>query len=327
LTALETAPPAAECAPSTALSLTPAECCLCLVDDAGPVAVGEDFEYRTSADTFLAVRCRRCGLVYLNPRPALAELPRIYPPSYHAFDFSAESFGLVYRVRRRLEARRLLAWCRGLKNDARLIDIGCGDGFHLGLLREFGPTGWRIEGVDTDAAAARAAARTGALIHCGALEDLALPRAAYDFAFLIQTIEHVADPPGLLSAVRDLLRPGGRVGVVTDNTASPDFTLFKGRHWGGYHFPRHWNLFDPPTLRLLARRAGLEVESLTTMVSPVNWVYSLHNLLVDYGAPRVLVDRFNLRSPLSLAAFTALDTLLSAAGRGALLRAVLRRPR
>jgi SAM-dependent methyltransferase len=326
LTALETAPPAADCAPSSALGLTPTECCLCQADDAEPVAVGEDFEYRTSADTFLAVRCRRCGLVYLNPRPALAELPRIYPPSYHAFDFSAETFGLVYRVRRRLEARRLLAWCGGLGDDARLIDIGCGDGFHLGLLGEFGRPGWRLEGVDADGGAARPAARTGAVIHCGTLETLDLPQSAYDFAFLIQTVEHVADPPGLLSAVRALLRPGGRVGIVTDNTASPDFTLFKGRHWGGYHFPRHWNLFDPQTLGLLARRAGLEVESLTTMVSPVNWVYSVHNLLVDHRAPRALVDRFNLRSPLSLAAFTALDTLLSAAGRGALLRAVLRRP-
>ena len=103
-------------------------CCICGVDESEPIAVGEDFEYRTSPDSFQAVRCQRCGLVYLDPRPAVSEFDRIYPASYHAFDFSEERFGLVYQVRRRLEARRLLSWCRGLPEDARILDVGCGDG-------------------------------------------------------------------------------------------------------------------------------------------------------------------------------------------------------
>ena len=61
------------------LRLVPAVCALCGVDDADPVGVGQDFEYRTSPDHFLAVRCRRCGLVFLNPRPADEEAGRIYP--------------------------------------------------------------------------------------------------------------------------------------------------------------------------------------------------------------------------------------------------------
>jgi SAM-dependent methyltransferase len=323
---LEAAPPVADGARPSALRLTRTKCCLCEVDDAAPVGVGEDFEYRTSADTFLAMRCRRCGLIYLNPRPAAEEMPRIYPEDYHSFDFSPQQFGLVYRVRRRLEARRLLAWCAGLPAGARLIDVGCGDGFHLGLLREFGQPGWRLEGVDVDDRAARAAARSGARVHHGTLAALPLPQAAYDFAFLIQTVEHVDDPPGLLSAVRALLRPGGRVGVVTDNADSPDFKIFRGRHWGGYHFPRHWNLFNRDTLGRLARKAGLEVAEMTTMVSPVNWVYSVRNLLDDCGAPRSLVAQFGLRSPVALAAGTCFDLPHRLAGRGVLLLAVLRRP-
>jgi hypothetical protein len=125
-----------------ALSLVPVECCVCETDDAAPVAVGEDFEYGTSPDTFLAMRCHGCGLVYLNPRPSVDELSRIYPQNYHAFEFSEERFGFVYKVRRRLEARRVLSWCRDLKDDARIIDVGCGDGFHLRLLRDFGKPGW-----------------------------------------------------------------------------------------------------------------------------------------------------------------------------------------
>src|SRR5437868_2672016 len=99
------------------LDLTFVRCCVCETDDAEPVGVGEDFEYRTSSDTFLAMQCRSCGLVYLNPRPAVGEIEKIYPPTYHAFDFSEKDFGLAYKVRSRLEARRLLNWCRDLPED------------------------------------------------------------------------------------------------------------------------------------------------------------------------------------------------------------------
>ena len=308
------------------LSLVPVQCCLCERDDAQPLGVGEDFEYETSAETFLAVRCRGCGLVYINPRPALDESARIYPPNYHAFEFNEAQFGFVYKVRRRLEARRVLAWCRGLDDGARIIDVGCGDGFHLGLLRDFGKPTWTLEGVDSSARAAQAAVASGLTVHQGDLEELKLPESSYDLALLIQTVEHVADPPALLRSIRALLKPGGLLVIVTDNTGTLDFKIFKGRHWGGYHFPRHWNLFNAATMRALAAKVEMEIASLKTIVSPVNWVFSVRNSLVDLGAPQVLINRFSLKSSGSLAAFTVFDMLNQAAGRGALLNAILRRP-
>ncbi len=301
-------------------------CAICGTNDAEPLGVGEDFEYRTSPDTFLALQCKRCELVYLDKRPAESELARIYPDDYHAFAFSAERFGLVYRVRRRLESRRVLAAAKGLSNDARILDVGCGDGFHLDLLRDFGSPRWRLEGVDSDARATSRARDRGLDVRDGTVEVAELEESSYDLVLLIQTIEHVADPGALLRRVRDLLRPGGRLLIVTDNTGSLDFAIFKRRHWGGYHFPRHWNLFNERSLRLLAAQSGLDVEHLTTMVSPVNWVYSVRNVLDDWGASRRLVSQFTLESAPSLAVFTAFDGCHNLAGRGALLRAVMRRP-
>lgn len=301
-------------------------CCLCEADTSEPVGTGEDFEYRTSPDTFTAVGCQKCGLVYLDPRPDLAEFSRIYPSNYHAFEFSEQEFGLVYKIRRRLEAGRLLKWCRGLPADARIIDIGCGDGFHLELLRDFGEKGWTLEGVDADERAASMAKDKGLTVHCGILSDLDLKPASYDLAILIQTVEHVAEPATLLREIRSILRPGGRLCIVTDNTDSLDFSFSKARHWGGYHFPRHWNLFSPKTLRQLAKKTEMDVETLATQVSPVNWVYSIRNRLVDRQAPNWLVEQFSLRSTISLSIFTLFDMLNSIFGRGALLKAILKRP-
>lgn len=312
--------------PGPGLVMESVACCLCGGQEAEPVGIGEDFEYRTSDQTFVAVRCPQCSLVYLDPRPAPSELAAIYPDSYHAFDFDETAFGLVHRVRSRLEARRLLRVGGELPAGARILDVGCGDGFHLDLLRRYGKPGWELLGVDTDRRAVSAARRRGLEVHDSTIEDAPVEPGSIDLALCIQTIEHVGDPVSVLSAIAARLRPGGRLYLITDNTGSPDFALTRGRHWGGYHFPRHWNLFDRPSMRLLAERAGLEIEQLGTTASPVNWTYSVRNWLDDWGAPRRLVECFSLKTAPSLAVFTVLDSMLTVAGRGALLRVVLRKP-
>jgi SAM-dependent methyltransferase len=309
----------------THLRLVPAVCCLCRVEDATPVGVGADFEYRTSPDEFLAVQCR-CGLVYLSPRPADDEASRIYPDNYHAFQFRPAEFGLIYRIRRRLEGKRLLRWCRGLPSNARILDVGCGDGFHLGLLRQFGKASWQLEGVDADTRAVAPAREHGLTIHHGVVEKLALPPSTYHLILMVMTVEHLADPLQTVRHVAGLLAPGGRLVIVTDNTASPDFKLFGGRHWGGYHFPRHTYLFNMTSLTRLGKIAGLEPEKVSTAVSPVNWVYSFRNWLDDWGGPRWFVNRLSLKSAAALGFFTLLDLSLALFGRGAILHGLFRKP-
>lgn len=312
---------------SEPITLEHVPCCICGAVDGAPVGVGEDFEYHTSAQSFLAVRCPSCDLIYLDPRPSLASLPVIYPDDYHAFMFDEEQFGIVHKVRSRLEARRLLRAGRGLPADAHVLDVGCGDGFHLDLLRKHGPSGWFLHGVDTDERAAAAAGRRGLDVEVGSVEQSRIAPGSIDLALCIQTIEHVADPVTVLRSIGNLLKPGGRLYLITDNTGSPDFRLTKGRHWGGYHFPRHWNLFNKASLRKLAEASGMEVITLSTTTSPVNWTYSVRNMLVDWNAPSWLVNRFSLKAAPALAVFTAFDTMFTLIGRGALLRAILGRPR
>lgn len=307
------------------LELVNVSCCVCGSDDANVAGIGEDFEYRTSPDVFAAMQCNSCGLVYLNPRPSVAEFERIYPPTYHAFDFSAEEFGFVHKVRSRLEANRLLALCKGLGDDAKILDVGCGDGFHLRLLRDFGNKNWTLEGLDASEKAVEAANKSGIKVHLGTAENNDLTENTYDLAFLIQTIEHVEKPDEVLPAICRVLKPNGRLIIVTDNTDSFDFRLFKNGYWGGYHFPRHWNLFNRRALTQLAEKSGFEVAEMTTIVSPVNWVYSIHNVLVDANAPKFLINQFTLKSTVSLGIFTILDIILQKIGCGALLRATLRK--
>jgi len=313
-------------ATSSDLELTFVKCCICESNNATVIGNGQDFEYHTSNKTFSVMRCNSCGLVYLNPRPVISEFKRIYPPSYHAYNFSENNFGFPYKVRSRIETWRLLNDCRGLPDNARILDVGCGDGFHLSLLAKAGKKTWSLEGVDIDQHAVKAARLKGLNVHVGTLEEVDLPEENYDLVFMIMTIEHLERPDRTVYRIKRLLKKGGRLIIVTDNTNSVDFDFFKKHYWGGYHFPRHWNLFSREPLKRLAKKTGLEVVSLKTIVSPVNWVYSIHNALLDHGKPKWLVNSFTLKSTFSLAVFTALDFIFQKFGRGALLKGIFRKP-
>jgi ubiquinone/menaquinone biosynthesis C-methylase UbiE len=308
------------------LELTFVKCCICGNSNATVIGSGQDFEYHTSRVTFSMMRCNSCGLIYLNPRPAISEFKKIYPPSYHAFNFSENNFGFPYKVRSRIETWRLLNDCRSLPDNARILDVGCGDGFHLSLLARSGKKTWMLEGIDIDKHAIEAATLKGLKVHRGTVEEVDLPDESYDLVFMIMTIEHVERPDKTLCNVKRLLKKGGRLVIVTDNTNSVDFTFFKEHYWGGYHFPRHWNLFNRHSLERLAEKTDFEVISLKTTISPVNWVYSIHNALLGCGKPKWLVDSFTLKSTFSLSVFTFLDFIFQKFGRGALLKGILRKP-
>jgi SAM-dependent methyltransferase len=305
-------------APSRPLRLVHVSCGVCGSDDPEPVAVGEDFEYRTSDDTFLMVRCRSCGLFYLNPRPAEHEAERIYPASCRA--------GEALSARHRWEARRLLRSCRSLPARARILHVGCGDGFHLDLLRACAPAGLRFEGVESDRGAVAAARARGLMIHAGTLAEAVLETAAYDLAFVVGALELSSDPGALLARTRQVLRPGGTLVIVTENAGSLVRRVFGARYWGGYRFPRTWNLFTNNSLTRLAAGSGLHVKSSATSVSPFGWMFSIRNALLDARAPGWLVEPFGHGASVPRAFFTLLDTLGRRAGGASLLCVELERP-
>lgn len=305
----------------------PGVCSVCGTRDrASVVAKGRDYEYGTTDREFEMYYCERCRAMFLHPRPARSELPSIYPSDYHAYEFTPDRFGLAYTVRRRLETRRLLNWCSSVPKGGRIIDVGAGDGFHLDLLRDFGDPTWQLEAVEPDPLAAEACESRGITVHAGFVEELDIEPEQYDFAIMIMVVEHLDRPSAVLSAVNRILKPGGRVGIVTDNIESIDGKLGHDSCWGGYHFPRHFHLFSRESLRALAEKTGFQVDRMTTMLSPVNWTYTVHNYLVANGAPEWLSNRFTLKSPVALTVFTAFDLLSTIRGRGALLRAVMTKP-
>ena len=260
------------------LALEHTPCPVCGEDDGEPVAVGADFDLATSPEGFLALDCRACGAIYLNPAPAAVSRARIYPAAYFA---AAEP---ERRRTARQTARRALACCEGLSATARLLEVAYGRSVHVGELRAGAPSGWTFEVVTPHAAQADAARRLGVVTHAGTAAELS-HEAAYDVVLMLHALEHCAAPVRELRAIRALLRPGGRVVIVCQNAESAVGRRFQGRHWAGYDFPRHRALYGPRALRAAADRAGFAIERLQPVRCARMWNRSAANMLDDWSAP------------------------------------------
>ena len=139
-----------------------------------------------------------------------------------------------------------------------------------------------------------------------------------DLATMFHVIEHVDDPGTVARRVAKWLTPGGVFAVETPNIDSYDARKFKQAFWGGYHIPRHWNLFSPVTLAKLLSDAGLEVVATKYQTGHSFWMYSYHHL-TRFGPKQDVkgAAKFNPfgGSLLRLAAFTGFDKMRAALGR------------
>jgi len=270
--------------------------------------------------TFRLVRCRRCGLLYLAPRPTPAAIGAYYPDlDYHAFQSQS---GPRAALRRRLLANQARALLRGLGDAPAVIEIGPGTG---DLLAELRSQGAQVEGIEPNEAAAKMARGRDLRVQTGTLESIPLSPNTCDLAVMRYAQEHVHSPRRALIALRDALKPGGRVVIWVPNAASWDAAMF-GDHWRGYDAPRHLYLFTPATLHAYAEAVGMRLANVTCSAVPNDWAGSAANWLRARGMPDRWAKRLGAESLAALAAWFPLSALAAFFRRSGRIRATLIRP-
>ena len=162
----------------------------------------------------------------------------------------------------------------------RLLDVGCGPG---ATLRHVAAR-YHCEAVGVDYPAEwmdlhpRLAARASATA-------LPFADASFSKAVLIHVIGHLPDPVGSLGEVRRVLRPGGKIGVITPNR-------------GFVYLLRPWNLLriipytpDPTVLRYFSRRSLSETVSAAGFPNPTVLYSGAHAPLPGTGSFDFLRER------------------------------------
>jgi SAM-dependent methyltransferase len=103
---------------------------------------------------------------------------------------------------------------------ARIVDIGCGDGFALAMAAQRNP-GHQFAGLDWSAGSLAQAAERGLAVLRAAI-DTTLPvrSGSVDVVIMSEVIEHLVDTDLAVEEVHRILKPGGSLLLSTPNLAA-----------------------------------------------------------------------------------------------------------
>jgi SAM-dependent methyltransferase len=207
-------------------------------------------KFRASGDELLTqplVRCRQCGLRFVNPRIAAPAMLDGYASGSDP-EYVSQMDARVRTFRRGLPEIERLAGGRG-----RLLDVGCAAGAFLKAATD---AGWDAVGIEPNAwLAAWGAEHYGVTILVGSLDDVALS-GPFDVVTLWDVIEHTPDPMHVLRRLNGLLRPGGLL-IVNYPDAGSAVARALGRRWP-FLSSVHLYYFTRRTMREALRRAGFD---------------------------------------------------------------------
>lgn len=301
-----------------------AVCLACKSSNVTHWATAHDIEYHAVDGCFEYVRCKECASLSIV-NPPVDRLGEIYPENYYSF--SEDGMSPVERIKQWFDRRqfaKLFAKVPGEQLAA--LDVGGGAGWLLTLAKSVEPRLTETMVVDLDAAAEARAQHAGHDFYLGPVETFETDRR-FNVIFMLNLIEHVADPLEVLKRMRALLAPGGVIFIKTPNHDSIDARLFRNDSWGGLHCPRHWVIFTPESFTKTATRAGLQVDAISLTQGAPFWTVSLLHLLqkaklvhIDRNRPMVAHPLFG---PIS-AMVAAIDMIRSPFMRTSQMFATLR---
>ena len=247
-------------------------CDLCGADDTELLFMGRD-EWYGCAGEFPTVRCRRCGLIYINPRPEPADMGHYYPADYVPYFVAiADEPSWWRRVNRRLALqKRVNLIQRQLPQPGRVLDVGCATGSLLVALRD---VGWQVQGVEFNSQAADyARTRHGLDVVTGSLENGRFPDAQFDLVIFWDVLEHVHHPRQTLQEATRITKPGGTLLLVLPNPDSLEVAWF-GPQWAGWDTPRHLYVYPQAVLRRLLSETGWQMGAISCITGRI-WLFNL----------------------------------------------------
>jgi SAM-dependent methyltransferase len=234
-------------------------CLMCQSGEFTAVFHGSDRLYHTTTRQFSVVRCNQCGLLRLDPTPLPEELAHYYPDNYWFAPGQSASSRLEEAYRRLVLRDHVQFVAQALAGSTArgpLLDVGCGGGLFLGMMRR---RGLRVVGLDFSREAAGIAWRRQMVpALAGDLEHAPLRAGSFAGLTMFHVMEHLYNPHAYLAAARELLAPDGRLVVQVPNAASWQARLL-GSAWNGADIPRHLTGFRASDLERMIESAGFEV--------------------------------------------------------------------
>ncbi|MEW5904770.1 MAG: class I SAM-dependent methyltransferase [Pseudomonadota bacterium] len=205
--------------------------------------------------TYTIVASTDCGFVYADTPGSSADYARYYSDFSHYEDPAIATGGGEQDFDRERLAQTAAWLAQYVPANARVLDIGCGNGGLLLALRQHGFS--HLAGMDPSNACITRIQKLGLLAFHGWLGELPATGMQFDLIVLSHVLEHLLLPREALASLHALLSPSGRIYVETPDAAR--YVEHPSVSW--YYFDsEHINHFDHASLDNLARSSGFHTE-------------------------------------------------------------------
>lgn len=176
----------------------------------------------------------------------------------------------------------MLEWIRArLPAGSRLLELGCGPGNFLAALVD---AGYEAYGLDISATAVERLRRLGFRTAAGTIRDYPAGWPEVEAVVMIEVLEHLEDPAGVLGAIRERFPRAALLLTVP----SPRFWMARRGRMAADYPPNHLTRWAPAALERLLQRVGYgRVEVEMPPPSPAEWTGSGLTVRLVRGAGRL----------------------------------------
>jgi SAM-dependent methyltransferase len=194
-----------------------------------------------NAQMYRVVACDDCGLGFINPQPAAADMGDLY------FDHYYDGFATaIFEARMNAQAAYLPA-ASSFTAPPRLLDVGCGDG---SFGRHMAALGWQAVGVEPYCPIPI----DDFPVHRRLLTELDASVGTFDAVTAWAVLEHVPRPSDYFHKIAELLRPGGTFVFLVTN-----FDSLSSKRLYQEDVPRHCTYFTKRTVERYLGQIGMEL--------------------------------------------------------------------
>ena len=222
-------------------------------------------DFTLSQEEFAVWQCRACSLRFTQDAPAPAAIGKYYKAdSYISHTDTKKGLinSLYHQVRKRtLQGKQELVNKYTGLHKGSLLDIGAGTG---AFCRHMQDGGWRVTGLEPDAATRERAEKLHGLSLADAAELFRLPPGTQDAVTLWHVLEHVHTLHEYLDQIRSILAQNGKVFIAVPNYTSYDAAVY-GQYCAAYDVPRHLYHFSPESMTALLQQHRFTLTALQPM--------------------------------------------------------------
>lgn len=210
-------------------------------------------------NSWSVVKCKNCGLVYVNPRPIKNEYKsdEIKNDEYSRFirDYTKHKNGHGCKFEKILDEIEKFS-----SNKGKLLEVGCAAGFFLDYAQK---RGWQVIGIEPEESIAKYAIKKfGLNVEISTIESVQFPEKHFDLIIALNVLSHLEDPKKFFREIYSMLKNDGLFVFQTGNKGDMK-SKKKGEILGeSWLTPEHLYHFSEYSLNLLLSKTGFRVKHL-----------------------------------------------------------------